>query len=331
MKKDKAPAPAGDLDWETLGREKREKIARRALKEHDVDALVGLTLHNLLAYGRGGAHTSPHTMRGYTTGVRQFLAYALPLGWRRMLDTDTDLTIGYIRHLEREGVKAGTINSRRSAARALYRALRWARVISFDPFSDTPRAQDHEDRWAKREAYSREDIDKLLSIASPDERRMILLGAHGALRMSELTSLTWEQVDLERRVMTITGKGRKTALVNLSGPLTDALAQVPKERRQGRVLPWHNPKSIRFLLRGLCHDAGVDYTKRQVHGLRHAAATMLLDQCGDIVVVARHLRHSSVSTTEAYSKLNPKKVVAALAGFDEPAGPLRGGKTEHAG
>ncbi|WP_088248305.1 tyrosine-type recombinase/integrase [Deinococcus indicus] len=306
--------------WDSLTREKREKIVRQALKRRDVPTLVSLTMHNLLSYGRGGAHTSLHTMRAYATGVRAYLAYALPLGWKRLCEHDTDLTIGYIRALERAGVKPGTINARRSAARALYRALRWAGVLHADPFADTPRAQDREERWTKREAYSREDIDALLAIADPDETRLVLLGAHGALRMAELTSLRWEHVNLLKRTMVITGKGRKTATVHLSQPLTAALEQVPAGDRSGHVLPWQNPKTVRLVLRALCHHADVQYAKRQVHGLRHASATMLLDQCGDIFVVARHLRHSSVGTTEAYAKLNNRKLTDALATWDDDEG-----------
>jgi integrase/recombinase XerC len=54
-----------------------------------------------------------------------------------------------------------------------------------------------------------------------------------------------------------------------------------------------------------------------VHGLRHAAATMLLEQTGDLYVVSRHLRHSSISTTETYAKANPKKLVDAIANWEE--------------
>ncbi|AIZ45753.1 hypothetical protein QR90_12740 [Deinococcus radiopugnans] len=140
------------VDWDALTHTKREKTVRKALKSGDIDLLVHLTIHNLLAYGRGGAHTSLHTMRGYTTGVRAYLTYALPLGWRRLTEHDTDLTVGYIRALARQGLQPGTINSRRSAARALYRALRWASVLEADPFSGTPRVADHQERWDKREA-----------------------------------------------------------------------------------------------------------------------------------------------------------------------------------
>jgi len=55
----------------------------------------------------------------------------------------------------------------------------------------------------------------------------------------------------------------------------------------------------------------------RVHGLRHAAATMLLEQTGDLYVVSRHLRHSSISTTETYAKANPKKLVDAIANWEE--------------
>ncbi|WP_278911758.1 tyrosine-type recombinase/integrase [Deinococcus wulumuqiensis] len=299
--------------WDSYSKAQREQVTRTALQQGDVETLAQLTDHNLLMFGRGGAHTSEHTRRGYRTGVRRYLAYALPLGWERLTQYDTDLTIGYIRRLEREGVSPGTINSRRSAARALYRALRWAGVLHADPFADTPRAKDASERWTKREAYSREDIDALLEVADEYEHLLILLGSHGGLRMSELVSLTWDQVDLERRVMTITGKGRKTALVYLSESLTMMLECVEREHRTGYVLPWRNPKSIRLCLRSLCGLAGVDYSRRQVHGLRHSCATMLLEQTGDIYIVARHMRHSSVGTTEVYAKLNPKKLTLALS------------------
>ncbi|MDO4246782.1 MAG: tyrosine-type recombinase/integrase [Deinococcus sp.] len=307
-----ASIPCGH-NWDAYSKAQREQVVRTALQCGDVTTLVSLTDHNLMMFGRGGAHTSQHTRRNYSTGVRRYLNYALPLGWERLTQYDTDLTIGYIRMLEREGVSPGTINSRRSAARALYRALRWAGVLQADPFADTPRAKDASERWTKREAYSREDIEAMLEAATEDEHLLVLLGSHGGLRMSELVSLKWEQVDLERRVMTITGKGRKTALVYLSESLSMMLECVEAERRTGYVLPWRNPKSIRLCLRSLCKAAGVDYSKRQVHGLRHACATMLLEQTGDIYIVARHMRHSSVGTTEVYAKLNPKRLTAALS------------------
>lgn len=309
-----------DTDWDDLTRKERRKVVTKALKKSDLATLLSLTEHNLLLYGRGGASTSPHTLRSYRAGVKQYLAYALPKGWSRLTEYDTDLTIGYIRHLERQGTKPGTINNRRSAARALYRALRWAGVLHADPFADTPRAADREERWAKREAYSREDVQALLAVADPDEQRFLLLGAHGALRMSELLGLDWSMIELDRRTMTVTGKGRKTAVVHLSQALWLALSAVPPEARRGPVLPWRNAKTIRLLLRGLCVQANVKYEKRQVHGLRHAAATMLLADVGDLYVVARHLRHSSVSTTETYAKQSPQRLTEALRNWGNSAG-----------
>ncbi|WP_189074933.1 tyrosine-type recombinase/integrase [Deinococcus sedimenti] len=229
-----------------------------------------------------------------------------------MTEHDTDLTVGYLRALERTGLTPGTINARRSAARALHRALRWAGVLQADPFGDTPRVADPTDPWSRRDAYTREDIAAPMAVADPDEQLMLLLGAHGALRMSEMLSLTWDRVELDRRRMTVTGKGRKTARAHLSGPVHAALTDVPEDSRTGYVLPWRSPKSIRMLLRALCTLAGVTYERRQVHGLRHAAATMLLEQTGDIYIVSRHLRHSTVGTTQVYAKMRPERLTEAL-------------------
>ena len=299
--------------WDAYTKTQRAEIARTALENRDIETLVELTDHNLMMFGRGGALTSTHTRRSYRAGVRMYLRYALPLGWERLCQYDTDLTIGYIRHLERNGVTPGTINNRRSAARALYRALRWAGLLHADPFADTPRVADNTERWAKREPYSHADIEAMLNEADDQEHLLILLGAHGGLRMSELVGLRWDHVDLEKRTMTVTGKGRKTAVVHLSESLCVMLGSTEPGERTGYVLPWRNPKSVRLCLRSICQRAGVNYERRQVHGLRHSCATELLEQTNDIYVVARHMRHSSVGTTEVYAKLNPKRLTAVLA------------------
>jgi integrase/recombinase XerC len=303
-------------DWAGLDRKTRLKRVRRALKRGEVEVLVALTDHNLQLFGRGGAHTSPHTRRAYATGVRQYLAYALPLGWKRLTVYDIDLTVGYLRMLQANGLGPGTVNARRTAARALYRALRWAGALAADPFADTPRAHDPEEKWAKRQAYSRADVAALLAASGPPERRLVLLGAHAALRMAELVSLTWDRVDLDARTLRVTGKGSKTATVHLSGTLWAELGAVPPGERVGTVLPWVNQKTVRDVLRHLCLISGVRYEGRQVHGLRHAAATMLLEDTRDLTVVARHLRHSSVSTTEIYAKLSPERLTSALRAWD---------------
>ncbi|MBI0447141.1 tyrosine-type recombinase/integrase [Deinococcus sp. DB0503] len=304
-----------EVDWDDLSKKERRKLVEKALKRHDVDTLVSLTAHNLMLYGRGGSDTSPHTLRGYRTGVRYFLAYAFARGWERLTEHDTDLTVGYLRDLRRQGLAPGTVNARRSAAKALYRALRWAGVTTADPVADTPRAQEVTERWEKREAYTREDLAALLAVADPWEELFLLLGAHAGLRISELIGLTWDRVDLASRTMTVTGKGRKTASIHLSAALHQALLRVPEEARHGHVLPWRNPKTLRLVLRSLCLQAGVDYSRRQVHGLRHACATLLLEDTRDLYLVARHLRHSSTSTTEVYSKVSSQRIASALEGW----------------
>lgn len=302
-------------DWDDLSKKDRRKLVEKALKKRDVDTLVSLTLHNLMLYGRGGSDTSPHTLRSYRAGVRFYLAYVLARDWGRLLDHDTDLTVGYMRDLRKQGLTPGTVNARRSAVKALYRALRWAGVTTADPIADTPRAQETVERWDKREAYSREDIAALLAVGDPWEQLFVLLGAHAGLRMSELVSLTWDRVNLDTRVMVVTGKGRKTASIHLSAALHEALSRVPVEERTHHVLPWRNPKSVRLLLRSLCLMAGVSYERRQVHGLRHSCATLLLEDTRDLYVVARHMRHSSTSTTEVYAKTSSQRIANALEGW----------------
>lgn len=126
-------------------------------------------------------------------------------------------------------------------------------------------------------------------------------------------------VNLEARTMTVTGKGRKMATIHLSAGLFAALSRVAPGERTGPVIPWRNAKTVRLVLRSLCLMVGVSYEKRQVHGLRHSCATLLLEDTKDLYLVARHMRHSSVSTTEVYAKVRSERLIEALRTWGEPA------------
>lgn len=83
-------------------------------------------MKDFLEQYRDSSHTSPHTLRGYRTGLRIFLAFAFAKGADALLEADTDLTVGYMRSLERRGLMPGTINSRRRPARAALCSVRCA-------------------------------------------------------------------------------------------------------------------------------------------------------------------------------------------------------------
>lgn len=290
--------------WGVLKGDKRAARARELLEAGDREGLWALVLHHLTTWGRAGARTSRNTERAYRAGLNAFLDYLAGLGLSGSdlaavaLEPGTDLGAEYLRHLERKGLSPGTVNNRRAAAAAFYRALRWTGATTADPFSDVPAVRDPTPRHEKRQPYSAAEVRALVAAATPHERVMVLLGAQAGLRVSEITALTWDTVDLKAKKLRVTGKGGKTGTVGIPKGLLAALDAL--EPRAGYVVPWRRAQTVRERLERLCERAGVRYLG--VHSLRHHAGTEVYRKTRNLDAAAKQLRHSQIATSAIYAK-----------------------------
>jgi integrase/recombinase XerD len=167
---------------------------------------------------------------------------------------------------------------------------------------------------------SEQQVDALLTapdvndfIELRDKAMLELLYATG-LRVTELVSLTMENMSLRQGVVRVTGKGGKERLVPMG---EDAIEWIETFLHQGRsellgektsdvVFPskrarqmtrqtfWHRIKYYAML-------AGIDSELLSPHVLRHAFATHLLNHGADLRVVQMLLGHSDLSTTQIYT------------------------------
>ena len=134
-----------------------------------------------------------------------------------------------------------------------------------------------------------------------------LLFATG-VRVSELCSITCENLNLQNQVVLIKGKGSKERCIYISSPpVISALLHTPLCAPQ-LTLPilisfWieisiayqNNPSGELFAV--IPPTDAAHYTP---HMFRHSFATYLWEQCGNIYEVKEILGHSSVKTTERY-------------------------------
>jgi integrase/recombinase XerC len=100
----------------------------------------------------------------------------------------------------------------------------------------------------------------------------------------------------------VVGKGRRIRDVPAASALLDELAAIRPDAPADAdpVLPF-GPARARERLQRLCAAAGVRYTGREVHGLRHTAGTEITRRHG-IDAAADILRHANLQTTRRYSK-----------------------------
>ena len=137
----------------------------------------------------------------------------------------------WVRELEGR-YKSATVRVYLAGANALYAALRWSGASEAMPFADVKVAVDKTPAWEKREAYGRTEVDWLERTSDGATHLVVLLGAHAGLRVSEMTALRWEHVDLgDGSLRVVAGKGGKTARVYLTPTLTKALESIPLEEQ----------------------------------------------------------------------------------------------------
>lgn len=155
------------------------------------------------------------------------------------------------------------------------------------------------------------DVSKALELR--DKAMLELLYATG-LRVSELVSLTMENISLRQGVVRVLGKGNKERLVPLGqeaiewiehfllqgrsallgGQSTDVLFPSRRAKQMTRQTFWHRIKHYASI-------AGIDAEQLSPHVLRHAFATHLLNHGADLRVVQMLLGHSDLSTTQIYT------------------------------
>ncbi|MFT5234880.1 MAG: integrase/recombinase XerD [Shewanella sp.] len=258
---------------------------------------------------------SSNTLSAYRTDICHFERYLITSGLTLLEATQASIRT-YL-DVRLEAGFARTSSARlMSSLRRFYGFLLIQKKIELNPVS-----QMKSPKLARTlpTSLSEADVDSLLSepnvddpIECRDKAMLELLYATG-LRVTELVSLTMEQLSLRQGVVRVVGKGGKERLVPLGelaineveNYLLAARGELLKQKmsdvlfpsRRGNMMTrqtfWHRIKL--YALR-----SGVS-TTLSPHTLRHAFATHLLNHGADLRVVQLLLGHSDLSTTQIYT------------------------------
>ncbi len=147
-------------------------------------------------------------------------------------------------------------------------------------------------------------IKEALKVADEEEELIVLLLYGFGLRISELSNL--KIIDIKERWIRVMGKGDKTrnipVLPLLKSKIESYLNKNEKKiyifEKNGKKL---SENSLRYKVNKIFAKIGIKVTP---HQLRHSYASDLLNSGGRISDVSKLLGHSSMSTTEIYTKLD---------------------------
>ena len=139
------------------------------------------------------------------------------------------------------------------------------------------------------------------------DRAVLELLYSGGLRSAEVVGLDLADVDFEREAVHVHGKGGKERVVPLG---EEAAHHLARYLRDGRPALVRGAEDAIFLS---AHGRRLDTSTvrrilRHPHRLRHAFATHLLEGGADLRVIQELLGHSSLSTTQAYSHVDARRL-----------------------
>lgn len=236
----------------------------------------------------------------------------------RLIDAGRDVILDHLAWRLANDYKARSTARLLSGLRGFYRFLLREGSISVDP---TLRVDLPQLGRPLPKALSEADVEALL--AAPDigdplgirDRAMLEVLYATGLRVTELVSLSLEQLNLRQGVLRTFGKGNKERLVPLGGEALHWLTRYLREPREtllnGKVSDVLFPSRRGDLMTRQTFWHRIKLHARQAgvaasispHTLRHAFATHLLNHGADLRTVQMLLGHSDLSTTQIYTHI----------------------------
>ncbi|WP_077487687.1 tyrosine recombinase XerC [Sinomonas mesophila] len=279
-----------------------------------------------IGLGRG---RSEHTLRAYESDLRSLLATAAADGASTLTEIDLATLRRWLGRQSEAGLARSTVARRAASVRSFTAWARREGLLEVDPALRllAPKRERH-----LPEVLHRGQVERLVdslqaeatgasgedAIPARDLAVIELLYASGT-RVGELVGLDVDDVDFDRRMLRVLGKGSKERAVPFGVPAEKALRRwlavrgrlaTPGSgpalflgRRGGRLGQRQAREIVDRALRGLG-----DTSASGPHALRHTAATHLLDGGADLRSVQEILGHASLATTQLYTHVSVERL-----------------------
>lgn len=264
---------------------------------------------------RSERQVSPHTLDAYRRDLNKVLAFCVKERIASWTTLDTARLRSLVARQHQQGQSSRSLARLLSAVRGLYNYLNREGICEHDPANGLSPPK------GERRLPKTLDTDRALQLldgaieddflAHRDQAIMELFYSSG-LRLSELTGLNLDQLDLGDGLVQVLGKGSKTRVLPVGRKARQALetwlafrAQAnPQDdavfiSQQGRRL---GPRTIQVRIKA----AGERELGQNLHPhmLRHSFASHLLESSQDLRAVQELLGHADIKTTQIYTHLD---------------------------
>lgn len=230
-------------------------------------------------------------------------------------------------HTERQ-VSTSTFNRERSTISLIFNVARrhWGYQI-MNPVTDVER---YPDSLARTEYLEVDEINALITAADLYFKPILICAVHTGMRKGEILGLKWCDIDLRRRVITLTeGKTikEKAQYISMDDTMYDLFTELrtkagseyvfEEKPGSGRLICIKRPFDRALKKSGVAEERRKAGKKRfRFHDLRHTCASQMTMAGVPLTAVQAMLRHSDLRTTQRYAHLSPGFMQQAVRALD---------------
>ena len=284
------------------------------------------TLKEFLNYIQFERGYSAHTVTAYQHDLEKFLNFIYKYDSILLKDfgkIDRQAIRHFLGKEYEEGNSAKTVARRLASIKSLFNYLVQAEVICDNPaiHIKTPKVEKKIPTFVQENKI--EDLMKMpdaVTLIGKRDRAILELFYATGIRLNELAGLNIGSVNPQEKLLRVLGKGNKERIVPFGKPAKNALESYLKKRGKSWASPQQTPlftglSEKRIAVRTIQQRVNIylkavlgGRTGASPHTLRHTFGTHLLENDADIRSIQELLGHSSISSTQIYTKVNPKKM-----------------------
>ncbi len=285
-----------------------------------------IAIDNFLISLKVERNASPLTIESYSIDLSQFLEW---------IGDDKDISListeeirSYMAFCIEKNIKDTTIRRKMATLQSFFTFLEDQEYIIKSPFRKIKKKFKIPKRLPK--VLNKEEMSGLLrapitkqngesqnNFGRIRDRAIIEMLFATGIRISELCNLTFENIDMDEKIIRVFGKGKKERIISFDNQGTIKAIQNYLNIRSGINTQCQNvflnrfntpisARAIQKMFQVYLKKAGIN-KHATPHSLRHTMATMLLENGADLRSVQEILGHSSVATTQIYTEVSIKR------------------------
>ncbi len=280
-----------------------------------IDILIEEYLENIEKIRR----YSSMTLKSYSEDLREFNYYCKEYNKNDLSEISERFFRSYLGYLTDKKHEKTSISRKLSSLRGLFKYAYQHNYIKENPILSITNPK------TKRKLPDITTSGSILEIydeiEKSDENHELIIGIfeilYGcAIRVSELCNLNLSDLDLDRKTLTVLGKGNKMRVVPIGGKsvpvlnsylltrdILDFKAPLFVTEKNQRIYPRYVHRLVSKYLGKVS-----EIKKKSPHILRHSAATHMLDNGADLRAVKEILGHENLSTTQIYTHISVERL-----------------------